>query len=161
MKMTHREMKAVLAHDILKYVGPSIGGLLHNKLYTVKEIDSLRLGLFMPKGQSINVDILDHDLWEMHEAKGADMAKHQLVQGMTAEFYSHLAAVNDGVNELNIFAEDMDNLLKDFPLDSKMKLLGTLSKDQLEVLEFLNKIRKTKLTTTNLIKAFKRNKNGA
>jgi hypothetical protein len=159
--MTLKEMKEVCEHDVLKYVGPSLGGLIRNKFYTVKEIGNNHIDFFMPKGQSITIDMNDHDLWEMHEAKGAAMAKEARLKSMTAEFYSQMGYVYNSVDDLNVTAEEIDTLLKDFPLDGKMKLLTNLDKGQLEVLEFLHKIRKNKLTTIALVRAFdKRNKNG-
>lgn len=156
MKMTLKEMMAVLNHDVLKYIGPSSCGLIHNKLYTVKETTDLHIGFFMPKGQSINVDMNDHNLWEMHEAKGVAMAKEKIVQGMTAEFFSLMSIVNGAVDDINMTAEDLDGLLKEFPLDSKMKLLGKLSKEQMELLDFYHKISRVRLTVPRLLKAFKK-----
>jgi len=156
MKMTLREMKAVLPHDVLKYIGPSSGGLLRNKLYTVKDSSEHHLGFFMPKGQSINVDKNDHALWEMHEAKGAMMAKERQIQSLTVTFNSYMTSLTSFVEDVNMTAEDLDLLLKEFPLDSKMKLLGKLTKDQMELLDFFHKINRTRLTVPRLLKAFKK-----
>ena len=160
MKMTLKEMKEAHPHDVLKYIGPSLGGLIRNKLYTIKDIGNNTLGFFMPKGQSINIDMNDHMLWEMHDAKGAAMAKEARIKTMTAEFRSQLNYLHNSVDDLNMVAEDMDALLNDFPLDSKMKLLSKLSKDEMEVLELLHRFKKNKVTVLGLARAFKRTKNG-
>lgn len=158
--MTEPEMEATMQSDVIKYIGSSTGGLLHNKLYTIKEKKFGSLDLHMPKGQTILVSVKEHDRWEMHEAKGADEAKKRRLKSLTDDFYNLLDA-NWMLDDINMTAIDMEDLMKDFPLDAKMKLLGKLSKDQLELLDFFHKITKHKLTMAGLIKAFKRGKHEA
>ena len=161
MKMTHKEMKSVVTHDVLKYLGPSNVALIKNKLYTVKSTDDLHVHFHMPKGQSLSIAKVDHDLWEMHEARGAEIARKRYLEGLVAAFNSHVSYIEDAVNELNLNAGDIEVLMKDFPLDSKMKLLGSLSKEKLEVLDFLHKIHKHRLTVSKLLKVFKGGKYGS
>lgn len=156
MKMTLKEMKSVVSHDVLKYIGPSVGGLLRNKLYTVKDVDTYHIGFFMPKGQAINIDKNDYALWEMHEAKGASMAKEKYIRRLTEEFSDVMSTIASDIENINGNAEEIDDILKDFPLDHKMKLLSNLSKEQVELLEFFHNITRSKLTVAKLVKAFKR-----
>lgn len=153
--MTESEMEFTMQSDIIKYIGPSSGGLLHNKLYTIRERKNNVLALHMPKGQRISVWVEDHDLWEMEEAKGAAEAKKRRVNALTEDFYSYLD-LDYLVDDLNGYAKSVEDLMKDFPLDAKMKLLGKLSKDELDLLDFFHSICKNKLTTERLVKMFKK-----
>src|ERR1035437_4263426 len=153
--MNQSEMGVLLASDVIKYIGPSSGGLLRNKLYTIKNTEGVALELHMPKGQTISVDFLDHDLWELHEAKGAAAAKKRRLTALTEIFYG-LLDLDWMLEDLNDTALEMEDLMKDFPLDSKMKLLGKLSEEELEMLDFFHAITKTKLTTKRLTKMFKK-----
>ena len=153
--MTDSEMGVLVESDVIKYIGPSSGGLLRNKLYTIKNISGIHLELHMPKGQQISVDVADHDLWELHEAKGAAKAKKRLLASLTDNFYG-LLEIDWVLDDLNSTAEEMEDLMKDFPLDGKMKLLGKLSEEELGLLDFFHSLIKTPLTAERFFKMLKK-----